>query len=120
MSNEDLEKLFRRFDSLIRENKLYHSHDIGLEKLARDLDTNRSYLSLAVNRVSGKNFNRYINDLRIQEVLNMVIEGRSTAFSIEGLGMQVGFANRVSFIRAFKLMTGLTPSQFIRNAQQVG
>ena len=46
-------------------SKKFTQKDMSLGKLAVRLNTNTKYLSEVINRHKGKNFNAYINELRI-------------------------------------------------------
>lgn len=85
--------------------------DLSLERLARHLGTNTSYLSRAFNEGLGLSFNAVVNALRVQAVQAELQRGdRST--DLLTLAQSVGFNSKTSFNRLFKAHTGLTPSQF--------
>jgi len=83
--------------------------------VAYHLNTNRTYLSSAINIVLKKSFTTYINDLRVKEAIRKISSKEFKQMTIEGISLEVGFNNRDSFNTAFKKYTGVLPSYFIKN-----
>jgi AraC-like DNA-binding protein len=86
---------------------------LTLPVLAKQLNTNPKYLSYIINKHKGKNFNHYINELRINYILRKFIEepeylDRNAA----QLADEAGFTSRTSFVTTFKNITGTSPSLF--------
>lgn len=112
-------KLFDGFIRLVENEKLFLMPDISLQKIAEKLETNRTYLSKAINTELGQTFSCYINKLRIETAIQLISAGKSEKLSINGLASEVGFVSRTTFISAFKKQTGMLPSTFINNYNQI-
>ncbi|MDR3061773.1 MAG: helix-turn-helix domain-containing protein, partial [Dysgonamonadaceae bacterium] len=56
--------------------------------------------------------NQYINEYRIKEIIKIMSDPAYKHMSIEEISEQGGFNSRSSFYKAFKDITGQTPSQF--------
>lgn len=89
--------------------------DISLTALAAKLKTNTKYLSHVLNNHLKKDFNQYINELRIAFLINTLIHeevfwGYKIAFWAE----HSGFSSHSKFTTAFKRMTLRTPSEFVQ------
>lgn len=111
-----LRELVNRLEDLMNKRQLYLDPSTNLDYIAQILETNRTILSKAVNLVLEMNFSTYINNLRIKKALIIITENNEVStFNFEGVAKKVGFANRTSFISAFKNYTGVTPSFFIKN-----
>lgn len=108
--------LVNRLVSLMEDEKLYLNPEFSLGDAAQRLETNRTYLSRAVNAVYGVNFSSYLNDLRVKEAIRHITSGEMSHLNMEGLARQCGFSNRVTLTRAFQKFTGVSPSFFIKNA----
>ncbi|MEW5842599.1 MAG: AraC family transcriptional regulator [Bacteroidota bacterium] len=115
LSGEQLEALADKLNALVMNNKLFLKQDISMQQLSKLLDTNRSYLSRAINVEYGCNFHTYINNLRIKEAIRLITEGDHKLLTLEAIANEVGFNNRTSFMLAFKKYTGVSPSFFIKN-----
>lgn len=99
-------------------NKEFLQKNITVDGLAKDLGTNRDYLSKTVNDLKGKNFSQYMNELRI----NYIIEELKTnkvlrKHTISAIAEDIGFNNSESFSNAFKKITGTLPSYYIKLLQ---
>ena len=110
--DENLRSLFDKVQQLVLNKKKYSDSKISLDSLARELKVNRVYLSQAINRNTNKNFNTYINELRIKEAIRILSDKSSHKLSIDGIAFDSGFNDRKTFYRVFKKTTGLSPSDF--------
>ena len=107
--------LFKRLNTLMEEEHLYRNRNITLEQMAKMLDIHRNYLSQAINRCAGTNFNIFINEFRVKEAVRIISGINPQNSSIETTAFDVGFNDRQTFYRAFKKFTGLSPAQFRDN-----
>ena len=99
-------------------NKEFLHKNITIEGLAKKFGTNRDYLSKSVNELKGKNFSQYVNELRI----NYIVEELKTdvvirKHTISAIAEDIGFNNSESFSNAFKKITGTLPSYYIKLLQ---
>lgn len=101
----------------LKENKPYLDQELSIFKLAKDLNTNTKYLSYVINKEFRQNFINFINEYRIEEVKQKLQDESNKNLTIEALAQNAGFKSKSSFNAAFKKVTGLTPSNFIK-AQQ--
>jgi AraC-like DNA-binding protein len=82
---------------------------LTLATLARHLGTNASYVSRALNEGLGETFNGFINRLRVEAVQKALAAGGTE--DLLTLAFDAGFNSKASFNRAFKAVTGKTPSE---------
>ncbi|GAA4160320.1 hypothetical protein GCM10022217_24160 [Chryseobacterium ginsenosidimutans] len=95
-------------------SKKFLKKDINMTSLASSLDTNPRYLSEIIKQYKEKNFNNYLNGLRIQYIMQLLYkEPIYREYKITYLAEYCGFASREVFAIAFKKETGVTPSYFI-------
>lgn len=91
--------------------------DLTISNLAVQFKTNTSYLSEVINTYKGKNFNAYLNELRIGYICEKIYsEPEFLKYKISFLAEKSGFSSHSSFATVFKNMTGISPSVFIREA----
>lgn len=94
-------------------------NDITLSYLSNKLKTNPRSLSLVIKSSKDKNFNTYINDLRINYIIYKLYENRQyRGFKISYLAEECGFSSPKVFVTAFKKLTGVTPSYYITNLKK--
>lgn len=113
---EESDKLImERIEKAMSEEKIYRSTDLTRDTLAETLRFNSYYVSQALNRCTGKNFNTYINEYRVKEAIRIMSEADSDNLTIDGIAFESGFNDRTSFYRSFKKITGLSPGEFRRS-----
>ena len=101
-------------------NNQFINKELNLNSLANDLETNANYLSKIINYYKGVNFSNYINELRIDYVLQLLDNNTTIRkYSIKGIAEEVGFKNAESFSNAFYKKTGLKPSYYIRKLEKL-
>lgn len=123
-SNSDLdEKEKLRIAQSIREamsdTDVITASDFTMEKLAAKIGCQYKHVSQVVNEVFGKNFRALLNEYRIKEACVRLSDTESYGhLTIEAIAETLGFNSRSNFIMTFKKNTGLTPSQFQKNAME--
>lgn len=106
-------KLLSRIDNIINCSDEVFDPEFSLDRLCEILDSNTSYVSRAINIGFGKPFKTLLSERRVFEACCLIDNDSSGKnFSIEGIGLHVGYKSRVTFTRAFKSVTGLTPSAY--------
>ncbi|MDG4947054.1 helix-turn-helix domain-containing protein [Weeksellaceae bacterium KMM 9713] len=95
--------------------ELYTDKDISMPKLASYCNTNVKYLSYCIKQYKSRNFNHYINDLRVNYVIEKLRKDsdfRKYKFSV--LASMAGFSSEKKFSTIFKQITEVPPSEFIK------
>lgn len=96
------------------QSKKFIKKEVSRVYLANSLHTNTKYLSEIIRQRTGKNFNNYINGLRIQYITELLYnDPKYREYKISYLAEVSGFASREVFAVIFKKETGITPSYFI-------
>lgn len=106
--------------ALLRKLKAFEANgeftnpDLSLSSLAVDLKTNTKYLSHIINNHKKKDFNNYINELRVLSIIHKIQEDpKYQSYKISYLSEECGFSSHSKFTTVFKKSTGLTPSAFL-------
>ena len=87
--------------------------ELDLAELARRLGTNTRYLSRAFNEGLGLSFSELINRQRVEAAKQrLTADGEILAIALD-----VGFASKASFNRAFRTFAGCTPSEYRSQAR---
>ena len=104
---------------MIRENLLYnilhyislhYTEDISLQNIADELHVNMNYLSRFFHKNIAMNFSTFINHYRVSHAEHMLAQNIEMADVAYGCG----FRSIRTFNRAFKSITGYTPSAYKR------
>ncbi|WP_211060615.1 AraC family transcriptional regulator [Aquimarina sp. MMG015] len=86
--------------------------------LAKQLQTNSKYLTKVIKYYKQKNFSPYINDLRIEYIINRIkTEQKLQNYTIKALSKEAGFNSTEVFSKYFYKKTGIYPSYFIKKIQ---
>lgn len=117
--SEDTEKrLHESLKELVESTFFFLDSNITLTKLAMKLGTNTRYMTYVIRKYHHKNFNNYINDLRIYYILKKLQESPEyLQYKISYLAQESGFSNHSKFSQEFKRVAGLTPSVFIKQIE---
>jgi AraC-like DNA-binding protein len=98
---------------------LYLSRELSLSSLAAHFNTNTRYLSDLIKKHRQKDFNKYINELRINYIITKLQDDNEwRQYKISALAEAAGFSSHSKFAAIFKDTTGLSPSLFIKYLQQ--
>lgn len=105
--------------SKFEESGKFTNPKLNISNLAVALKTNTSYLSDVINHSKGKNFNTYINELRIAYICEKIYNNREYLnYKISYLAEESGFTSHSAFTTVFKNITGISPSAFLREASK--
>ncbi|RZJ33837.1 MAG: helix-turn-helix domain-containing protein [Chryseobacterium sp.] len=67
-----------------------------------------------MNKHKGKNFNNYLNELRVNYIVEKMMQNPEyLQYKTSYLAEEAGFASRTTFTTIFKNVTGKSPSQFV-------
>lgn len=96
-------------DALMTEKHIYTDSNLTLARVARRVSVPIRDVSIAINRMTGENFSRYINGFRVRHAQNAL---RETDLPITEVMFDAGFVSKSSFNTEFRRIVGQTPSQF--------
>lgn len=118
MPKETEERILTELNKL-EEGAFFTQKDISLSSLATRLNTNPKYLSYVINNYKGKDFNNYINELRIEFVIDKLhTEPEYLNYKLSYIADICGFSSHSKFAAVFKNATDLSPSVFISHLKK--
>ena len=114
VENVDLQvdELAMRLHHLMEEQQYYLKPDAGLEDFAKELGTNRTYVTQMMRQEYGLTFNEYVNVARIQHSQGILYS--SPSMPMEDVAMRSGFQSTSNYCRAFKRYTGTSPINWLK------
>lgn len=95
--------------NILMERGIYKDATLSLGKLASELDISTHHLSQIINQQTQGNYFDLINQYRIQDAQQLLI---NTQMSIIDIAYEVGYNSKSSFYTEFKRRTQMTPNQF--------
>jgi YesN/AraC family two-component response regulator len=101
-------RLVIRSRRYIREQ--YSNHSLNLQDIADYNGVSKNHLSFEFAHETGENISDFITRTRIQEAEKLILKTNLKIFEI---AEKTGYQNVETFTRAFKRVTGKSPSHFI-------
>ena len=96
----------------MEDKKLYLKEDLRIRELSDELNLSVNYISESLNRILSKNFYQFVNEYRIQEVINKLENPKYIDYSILRIAFDSGFNSKSTFNSTFKKFTGKNPNEF--------
>ena len=95
--------------------RVYRAEDLTLARLAARLAVPEYRLRRLINqRLGYRNFNAYINGFRLAEARAALADPGQRETPVLTIALGAGFQSIGPFNRAFKVATGVTPTEFRR------
>lgn len=91
-------------------NKGYEQRGLTINMVAKEIETNRTYLSRYINTTYQCSFKTWITQLRIEEAQRLLLDDVDMA--INRIADIVGFASVESFDHIFTRIEGISPSEW--------
>ncbi|MBV6645379.1 MAG: AraC family transcriptional regulator [Cyclobacteriaceae bacterium] len=113
-SSGNHKEIFEELDQLIQGEKLFLNHSLKLSDISEKLRQNEKVISRAINEIANENFNAFINRYRIDYAIRLLLSDTHKNFTIDAIAEDSGFYNKVSFYKAFKRITGSSPTEYRR------
>jgi AraC-like DNA-binding protein len=118
LSKERSSERFESFARFMQEKKPYRDSELTLFTLSKQFNIHPNHLSQLINQNRKQNFFDYINELRVNDVKEVLLSGKYANHSLLGIAHEFGFNSKASFNRAFKKFTGITPSEYKRECKR--
>ena len=118
LSDDQRSALAMRIEEILSSADAICEQDFTLNKLAKLVDSNTTYVSQVINEKYGMAFSNVLAGFRIKEACRRMNDetDRYSQMTIEAIATGTGFKSRTTFINAFKRETGLKPSEYLRMA----
>jgi len=117
LAEDTQEKLLNNILALMEDPDVVYDPDLSVDKLAVLLQSNSTYISQIINTTLKKNFRSFVNDYRIKEAQRLFATPDMSKYTIETVAQKVGFKSRNTFYEAFKEITGVSPSFYLKSLQ---
>lgn len=113
LSEELANKILLKLENFEKKQK-FTKKQYSLNDLAKELNTNSSYLSKIINSSKQVNFTNYLNQLRIEYAIEKLkTDSLFRNYTIQAIAEESGFNKAQSFSTAFKKETGISVTYFI-------
>ena len=113
VSNEvDEHKTSQKMQKAIEYIKENYNSDLNMAVVSNYISMNYSLFSFTFKQYTGTNFVNYLKDIRVGEAKKLLTE---TDMKVNEISQAVGYDHEKHFMKTFKSLTGLTPSQYRNN-----
>lgn len=103
--------LMERIYQVMEAQKLYQDSNLKVTDLAAALGTNRRSVSDCINSQKGCTFTQFVNIYRVEHAKRVMRQNPGK--KVTDIYLESGFANEGSFFRTFKVITGMTPKEWL-------
>ncbi len=107
--------------SSFENNKDFLTPNLTVSGLSKQFKTNSKYLSKVINMYKNKSFSNYVNELRINYVVEeLKVNPRFRKYTIKAIANEIGFNTTEAFSKSFYKTTGIYPSFFLKQLEKQG
>ena len=116
----ELKLLLTEISNHIQQGDLFLNTNLKVLDVAENLKIGEKQISKCINEVTGENFNAYLNRFRVSKAEELIMNPDYDHYTIDAIGLESGFANKVSFYKAFKRIHGVSPSTWKKSTNHTG
>ncbi len=115
----DIGKYFHLINDKIQSEKLFLNPSFKIADLSKVIDLNSRKISQVINENQKMNFSTFINQFRLEEVRERLLQEEYNHLSILGIAQDCGFKSGGRFNTLFKEKFGETPSEYRKSKQKL-
>lgn len=107
-----------RLRAAFEQGALHTQSKLTIDDVAARLRLPSRYISHLVNTHCGCNFNTFVNNFRVSDVIRKLGDPKEQHKTILALALEAGFSSKSTFNQVFKQHTGKSPSQYLPSENQ--
>lgn len=112
LSEKELQNIKEKILAIFQKDKPYLEPKLDLNQLSKQLGISSNMLSFVINKGFEKNFNDFVNNYRINEVIEKMKNPANVNFTLLSIAFDCGFNSKTTFNRVFKRVTQKSPKEF--------
>lgn len=109
------EKLMEKVMKVINDN--ISNPDLTVEMLASEVGLSRTHLHRKLKEITNQSSRTFIRNTRLRLSVKMIVDHKLT---VSDVAMRLGFKSANNFSTSFKLLYGVTPSEYAERARNEG
>lgn len=110
---------FKNIQRLFEIEKIHLNPELRITDVANIISLTPNYVSKIVNENAQMNFNDFVNQYRLNEIIERFKNNEYQKMSIFALAQEAGFKSKSTFQTVFKKTLGKTPSQYIKEIDAI-
>ena len=115
LRREQLHDYMRQLDVIMELQREYLKPDLTLPSLAEQVGCSVNHLSQVINSGFDMSFFDYVNNYRVRQAKDMLLQLDGQNGAILNIAFTVGFNSNSAFYAAFKKHVGMTPAAYRRS-----
>jgi AraC-like DNA-binding protein len=112
LNEKQKEQILNKIKQVMEEKKYYLDSSASLPGLAKIMNQSSNHVSQVINECLNLTFFDLLAEYRIEEAKKIMHNLARQSDTIEGIAYDVGYNSKSTFNKAFKKITGITPSEF--------
>lgn len=96
----------------MNDERLFRNPDLTIRDVARELATNRLYISRAINTTFGYSFTVYLNRKRIEHAISLMAE--HPMMTMDSIATESGFVSEKAFFHKFRQVMNDSPRSYMK------
>ncbi|MGW9684830.1 helix-turn-helix domain-containing protein [Flagellimonas sp. 2504JD1-5] len=112
LPDKESKDIIDKLNNAMQGEKLFRNPELNLTGLSKAIGISERSISEALNGHLNKNFYQFVNEYRIKDVQEKLMDPNNSHLKILSLAFDAGFNSKATFNRLFKGYTGLTPKEF--------
>jgi AraC-like DNA-binding protein len=113
-SDEESAEMLNAIESKMIEEKFYLDEKFSSQDVLVHFEITRNKLDELLTHRKGMSFADWLNSLRIEYAKKLLLKNKK--YTIDAISSMSGYSSRSAFYVAFKKVTNITPTEFIRQA----
>jgi AraC-like DNA-binding protein len=109
---ERIKLLYEKVAKMLNSHKSFRDPTYTAKRLSDELNVDGRKINTALRTHTGMSFCAYLNSLRLQDACSKLANPRFAKYTIEEIGLSVGFISRQNFYLVFTREIGCTPRDY--------
>ncbi|ADY52787.1 transcriptional regulator, AraC family [Pseudopedobacter saltans DSM 12145] len=114
LTDNQMQAIHGTLCELMLAERPYSNPELTLLDLAQQVHVHPNTLSQVINSIEQRNFFDYINAHRVEAFKQAILLPENQKFTLLSIAFDCGFNSKTSFNRNFKKVTGLSPSEYLK------
>jgi AraC-like DNA-binding protein len=119
IKEEQATQYLNRIIQYMNNSEIWKDNELSIAKLSQYTEIPKHYITQILNENLNKNFYTFVNEYRIEHAKKLIKSSECKAWSIIAIAFECGFNSKTAFNNFFKKYTGMTPSEFRKNKDEL-
>jgi AraC-like DNA-binding protein len=118
LPEEETRDTAKLLQQAMEQDRLFLDPELTVDRLGKHLSLPPKRLSATLNQYLGRSFNDFVNQYRVEEVQQRLLDPDARQFTILGIAHDCGFNSQATFQRAFRKVTGQSPTEYLEQQKK--